>query len=185
MPALDINFLKKLTPQYKEYTIFVETGTLHGKTIENLAPYFNHLHTIEVFEPNYNISKENLKNIPNVKQYLGDSSIILPQLCKTLESSCIFFLDGHWSSGNTGFSKTHVPLYSELEGIMKNMNYKCLIVIDDVRLFGNFDGPCDWTNINKIQVLNAVKTRMKTYYYLPSRFHHEDRLIIELSPIPK
>tara|TARA_Y100000741_G_C18248669_1_gene556482 strand:- start:1930 stop:2106 length:177 start_codon:yes stop_codon:yes gene_type:complete len=53
------------------------------------------------------------------------------------------------------------------------------IVIDDVRLFDNFDGPCDWTNINKIQVLNVDKTCMKTYYYLLSRLHHENRLIIE------
>lgn len=180
MPALDINFLNLLEPQYNNYNIFVETGTLHGKTTKSLSKYFEILHTIEVYKPNYELSKLNLQNFPNIIQYLGDSSHILPEICKNLKKSCIFFLDGHYSAGNTGYQDVHVPLYSELNGIMEFMENNCIIIIDDARLFEKIDGPVDWSKINEREILNIVKTRIEKYYYLPSKLNKRDRLIIVL-----
>jgi hypothetical protein len=181
MPALDLNFLKSLTPSYNQYSTFIETGTLHGQTMENLSPFFEKLHTIEVYEPNHSISVKNLENISNVELHLGNSVKILPSICHDINNPAIFFLDGHWSSGHTGFEDVHVPLYDELGMIVQHMKCNCLIIIDDARLFGTVDGGIvDWSKINESQIIDTVKTRVKTFYYLPSRLHEKDRLILEL-----
>ena len=181
MPALDFEFLKSLVPSYTNFPVFIETGTLYGQTIKSLSPYFEKLYTIEVYEPNYELSKNNLKDIKNVEQFLGNSIKILPEICRDINQPTIFFLDGHWSSGHTGFDGVHVPLYDELREIVQTMKHDCLIIIDDARLFGKMDaGIVDWTKINEKQIINIVKTRLKTYYYLPSNLHPKDRLILEL-----
>lgn len=184
MPALNLDFLNTLNNSYKEYPIFIETGTLYGKTMESLSPYFKKLYTIEVFEPNYKISKNNLSEYSNVEQFLGNSVTILPDLCNKIEEPTIFFLDGHWSSGHSSFEKEHVPLYNELKAIMIYMKTKCLIIIDDARLFGKIDGGIvDWSKINEKQILDTVSSRMSTYYYLPSTLNKKDRLILDINPI--
>lgn len=183
MPALDINFLNLLEPKYNNYNTFVETGTLHGKTTKSLSAHFEMLHTIEVYKPNYELSKENLKNISNIKQYFGSSSNILPEICKNLNDSCIFFLDGHYSEGETGFQDVHVPLYYELDGIMKFMKNNCMIIIDDARLFEKMDSSVDWSKINENQILKIVNSRIDKYYYLPSILNSRDRLIVVLNSL--
>jgi hypothetical protein len=43
MPSIDINFLLELQDDYKNYSCFIETGTLNGETIFYVEPYFNKL----------------------------------------------------------------------------------------------------------------------------------------------
>ena len=50
MPSIDENFLKLLKTNYKNYNIFVETGTYLGETIFEMEKYFKELHTIEIKE---------------------------------------------------------------------------------------------------------------------------------------
>jgi len=101
-----------------------------------------------------------------------------------LNENAVYFLDGHYSGGGTGFGKKHVPLYEELETIMRLHKQKAIIIIDDYRIFDTLDGGiCDWTNINKDTCMNIVKSRLNKVYHLPSALHPEDRLIFELTSI--
>ena len=117
--------------------------------------------------------------------HLGDSSKVLTKLCPKIKNNAIFFLDGHWSGGNTGKGDKDCPLYEELQSIMSHFTHNCIIIVDDCRLFGK--GPnknneiCDWEDINTQKILMLVNSRMEKYYFAPSQHHEKDRLIILLN----
>ena len=191
MPSIDINWLKENLQNKninKEYPVFIETGTYLGNTIIPLESHFNELHTIEIKEQfiidaknKYN-GLRNRKNIINF--HLGDSSKVLAELCPKIENNAILFLDGHWSSGNTGRGDKDCPLYEELQCIMSHLKHNSIIIIDDCRLFGlgPNKGGCneDWEDINIENILKLVDSRMDKYYFAPSESHEKDRLIIFL-----
>ena len=191
MPALDINFFKKEVKNFNDnllsnYTTFDETGTYMGKTIFNLEPYFNKLYTIEIKEQFYKRAK-NLYNGNKINFILGDSSEQLISLCEKLETSTIFFLDGHWSSGNTGRGKKDCPLYEELGAIINSFKHNAIIIIDDVRLFGK--GPnignekCNWEDINYNKVLLIANMRLENHYFKTSFYDKNNRLILHINKI--
>jgi hypothetical protein len=65
--------------------------------------------------------------------YLGDSRKILNSIIEN-EDNILFWLDAHWSGGNTYGENDECPLIEELNVIFKfKKNYA--ILIDDARLF--------------------------------------------------
>ena len=187
MPSINIDWLKKNIQNNnvnKDYPVFIETGTFMGNTIIPLEKHFNELHTIEIKETFFNNVKNKYNN-SKINFHLGDSSKVLAKLCPKIKNNAIFFLDGHWSAGNTGKGDKDCPLYEELQCIISYFTHNCIIIIDDCRLFGK--GPnkkneiCDWEDINTQKILNLVNSRMDKYYFAPSEIHKEDRLIIYLN----
>tara|TARA_E500000318_G_scaffold112007_1_gene133294 strand:- start:47 stop:1300 length:1254 start_codon:yes stop_codon:yes gene_type:complete len=162
MPLLTINRLNSIVEKFEnsipdadEYTTFIETGTYLGETVREICPYFKNYHTIELSEYHYN--NLNLQS-PTLFRYLGDSSIKLPEILKKLkdDEKCVFWLDGHWSGGNTARGDKDCPLLEEIESI--NKLYKAnnaLILIDDFRLFGT-NITEDWSDITSEKVLNSL-----------------------------
>jgi hypothetical protein len=178
MPSIDKNFLKLLKTDYKNYPIFVETGTYHGETIFEMDKYFKELHTIEIKKEFYNNTKSRYKG-NKIHFYLGDSAIMLKKFVPILNEKTIFFLDGHWSAGNTGRGEKDCPLLEELNIINKNFKKEAIIIIDDYRDFGR-KWSADWSSITKNNVLSILKNRIIDHYHLPSKFHPEDRFIIKI-----
>ena len=193
MPSLNINFLNLLHDKFTNYNNFIETGTFHGETIFNMQPFFKNLFTIEIKKKFYDevISKYNNNNNNNnnnkINFFLGDSSFILKDIIKNINSQSIFFLDGHWSSGDTGKGKKDCPLYEELNDINIFFKYKGIIIIDDVRLFGK--GPnkkneiCNWEDINTEEIYKILNDRITDRYFLPSELYEKDRLIIHIKEL--
>jgi hypothetical protein len=180
MPALtelDIMNMMKFPCQ-----IFVETGTYFGKTTNIAKNIFQKVHTIEIKKELFENARAKFSNNSNVICHLGDSSILLEDICKTLDKPTCFWLDGHWSAGDTGKGLKNVPLYEELQLIIKNCSQKCVILIDDCRLFEKTD-PCvdGWELINKNTILEIVKSRLDSYSFYPSALHPEDRMVIVLN----
>jgi hypothetical protein len=188
MPHINIDFLKLLKNYdntfFTEYDTFVETGTHYGNTIFAMEPIFKDLHTIEIKKELYEHTKSKY-NGNKINFYLGNSSILLKEVCLKIKSPTIFFLDGHWSSGNTGKGDKDVPLYEELSNIINYFPNKGIIIVDDFRLFGK--GPSDnteivnWSNINKKTVLDIVSKRSECNYHLPSNMADDDRFIIHIN----
>ena len=103
MPSINNSFLYLLQDDYTKYKCFIETGTLNGDTIFALEPYFNKLYTVEFSEKYYiNTLKKYRGN--KINFLLGDSSIVFESLLTNITDKCIFFLDGHFSGGDTGQS---------------------------------------------------------------------------------
>ena len=181
MPSLDLLFLNKLREDYTKYNVFIETGTYYGKTINNMEPHFDRLYTIELSEYHYNLTK-NKYNGTKITFMNGDSSIVLSNLLINIDTSCMFFLDGHFSSHGTAKGDKDVPIYEELAIIKKYCKYNALIIIDDCRLFGT-KGPEDWSDINTDKILEILSDRIINYYYLDSEISINDRLIISITPL--
>tara|TARA_B100001142_G_scaffold236619_1_gene235098 strand:- start:664 stop:1242 length:579 start_codon:yes stop_codon:yes gene_type:complete len=191
MPAINENFLKLLKTNYKNYPVFVETGTYLGETIFEMEKNFKELHTIEIKKELYDRTKSKYKG-NKIHFYLGDSSTMLKNVVSDLNKKTIFFLDGHWSKGITGRGEKDCPLLEELNIINEYFNKEAIIIIDDYRDFGRkwttAEGrrlapekpTCDWSSITKNNVLSILKNRIIEHYHLPSGIHPEDRFIIKI-----
>ena len=179
MPSLDYVFLNLLHDDYTKYNCFIETGTLDGGTIFSLEPYFNKLYTIEFSEKYYNNTKNKYSG-SKINFILGDGSIVFENILPTITDKCIFFLDGHWSSGDTGKSEKDCPLVEEITHINNLFQNDAIIIIDDFRLFGLKSNE-DWSEINKEKLLNILQGRINKVYHLDSKCAKDDRLIIHIN----
>lgn len=184
MPHFNKDFLHLLKYYnddfFNKYPVFIETGTYRGLTTFAMEPYFNEIHTIEIKEEIYTNTKSKY-NGTKINFYLGDSSIILKDICKKVVTSAVFFLDGHWSAGDTGKGNKDCPLYEELENIIKYFKNSAIIIIDDYRLFGK--GPstnteiCNWEDISEAGVIKITLDRLLDTYIV------DDRMILYIKPI--
>jgi hypothetical protein len=188
MPSIDRNFLTLLRDDHSKFNVFVETGTYHGDTILAMEPYFNTLYTIEISQALYYNTKSKYRG-NKINFLLGDSSFVLEDITKNISEPAIFFLDGHWSLGDTGRGPKDCPLYEELHHINNNFKNEAIIIIDDFRLFETSptDGRqiIDWQNIRKDETLDILKSRITDVYHLPSNLSPTDRLVIHIQKIFK
>ena len=183
MPSLNLSFLKSLHDDYSNYPVFVETGTCTGETIFGMETYFNKLFTVELSEKYYNLTK-NKYNGNKINFIFGDSSKVFETLIPSLEDNCIFFLDGHWSSGDTAKGMKDCPLVEEIIHIKNFYKYKAIIIVDDFRLFGKGPGNGfneDWSDIKKDMLIEILGDRVTEVYHLDSSCAKDDRLIIHIS----
>lgn len=184
MPSINESFLNTLQDNYKNYPCFIETGTFLGDTIFNVEPYFDKLYTVEYSEKYYNNTK-NRYHGNKIQFLLGDSSFIFEDLLPKITDKIIFFLDGHYSGGDTGQSIKDCPLEEEITHIHNLFQNEAIIIIDDFRLFGldKSSGKLgeDWSKINKEKLLQIVKTRLNKVYHLDSEIAKNDRLIIHIN----
>ena len=176
MPSINIDFLRKLKKNYKEYSNFVETGTYKGSTILHMEKFFSKLYTVEVKHDLYEAAKQKYKG-DKINFYYGDSGQIFDEILTNIKGNSIIFLDGHFSGGCTGIGEKCCPLYEELNSIMLAHKDNAIIIIDDFRLFGT----SGWKEINLETTLELVKNRITDYYFLPSSLHEKDRLVINIS----
>ena len=113
---------------------FVETGTYYGNTSLWAAEHFDSVETIEFCEEIFQEAQNKLKNYKNIKCHYGDSRVILEKIIHQSNNNMLFWLDAHWSSGNTYGENDQCPLLKELEIIFSD-NRDHIILIDDARTF--------------------------------------------------
>ncbi len=127
----------------REYNcnVLIETGTYLGEMIEFQQDHFEKIYSIEISEFYYNFTMNRLKEYKNINILHGDSESELGKVIDSLskEDRVIFWLDGHYSGGNTGKGNQDSPIIFELETIIKD-NRDDIILIDDARCFVGKDG---------------------------------------------
>jgi hypothetical protein len=183
MPSLNRNYLNLLKGYNNDYPVFIETGTYQGDTTFAMEPHFSSIYTIELKEQFYNSVKAKYTG-SKINFLLGDSSVVLAEILPTIQESAIFFLDGHWSSGDTARGLKDCPLVEELTLINNLFTSAAIIIVDDCRLFGRgpTKGNCneDWTDISETNILNCIKDRVIDMYYLDSESAQNDRMILHI-----
>jgi hypothetical protein len=180
MPSLTLEEIQQYC--IKKPNIFVETGTYMGDTVNNVLSNFNKIYSIEL-SPNYSILAENrFKKYKHVSIVNGDSSKLLNHICKLINEPVFFWLDGHWSGGDTAQGSKDCPLLEELKAINENLKSDCIIAIDDVRLFGTHINE-NWLDITRQKILDIVTDRVISCKYYPSHLNPEDRMVIHLKPV--
>lgn len=114
-------------------TTLVEGGTYQGGTAKWAAENFDQVVTIENSPEMHRLASKNLEAIPNVLLLAGDTRQHLPELVAQRDN-LIYWLDAHWSGGQTYGQDDECPLLHELEIIFAH-DRNHVILIDDARLF--------------------------------------------------
>ncbi|HTC72567.1 MAG TPA: hypothetical protein VK655_06735 [Solirubrobacteraceae bacterium] len=130
----------------------VETGTYRGLTARGLAPLFERVITVELSRSLHARAAVALSEFPNVEAIQGHSADVLSDIAAA-HTPTLYFLDGHWSAGNTVGAENECPLLDELAAIGAGHPHDCLI-IDDARLFTSAPPPphdcAQWPTIEAI-----------------------------------
>lgn len=140
-----LSYKKQFNPK-----IFIETGTYKGEMLDSMNNKFEKMYSIELGKELYQKAKEKYKNSKNIALFQGDSGTILPILMKKVKEPALFWLDAHYSGGETvkGFLET--PVEKELETILNHPIKTHIILIDDAK---DFTGKRDYPTADKIKNL--------------------------------
>jgi len=131
----------ELFSKYNNNKIFVETGSYAGDGIQKaLDSGYSTVYSIELSKLHHNMCKERFKDNLNVVLIEGDSCEVLESVISNIEEPITFWLDGHYSCGNTAKGKYWSPLMQELEVIDNHKIKTHTIIIDDMRCW-NKDNP--------------------------------------------
>lgn len=129
----------------KNLDVFIETGTYLGDMVFAQLKNFKKLYSIELSQDLYENATKRFLAHRRVKILQGDSSNVLKDVIAEAGTSCLFWLDGHYSGIFNGVQTAkgdkNCPVVEELSAIC-NSGYDQAVLIDDARLFtGNNDYP--------------------------------------------
>lgn len=156
------NLVRILQKECKADT-FVETGTFMGGTSVWASSYFKKVITIENSRAIFEKTSDTYKHIPNIDFLFGNSKDHLKKIVSNLNHTAIFWLDAHWSGGETYGINDECPLIDEIK-IINSATFNHIILVDDARLFvkppPRPHKAEQWANITQIiSELNVVKNR--------------------------
>jgi hypothetical protein len=156
---------------------FIETGSYIGLGIDlALQSGFEEIYSIELTEHYYNSCQEKFKGDDRIHLILGDSYFELEKLLNRFpEEPFTYWLDGHYSGGDTGIGIKESPLLKELEVILARKVPGELIYVDDMRLYRDFDQELNISNI--MRTINCGAPYADTWTE-PSAFDPKDILVI-------
>ena len=73
----------------------------------------------------------------------------MPEILKNIRDSCLFWLDAHWSGGNTSKGELQTPIMQELEAVLNHSKSEDhIVLIDDARFF---TGKNDYPTLERLE----------------------------------
>lgn len=133
-------WLRRFQTSYALETL-VETGTYQGTTVAAMLSQFERIYTIELDHTLWARASERFSKYPHVGVILGHSGDVLPTILAAISDRCLFWLDGHFSCGDTARGTRDTPIVEELAAIRSHFRKDHILLIDDARLF---DGTSDY-----------------------------------------
>ena len=141
----------------------VESGTFMGESTKKLAGIFEQVETIELSR--YIALKCWVRLLPyrNVRLRCGDSA----KLLRPSTEPTFYWLDGHWSGGETAGEQRQCPLLAEIEATSPG-TFGDWYLIDDAHLFTGpvppWLDPAQWPTVDQIRT--AVTEARRGYELL-------------------
>lgn len=126
----------------------IETGTFKGDMVARTRHLFERIYTIEIDSRLHAAACVRFQDDPAVFLLHGDSTYILPELVDQLGEPALFWLDGHYSGGETGKGDLETPIQREVECILQPSQLAHVLLIDDARLF---DGTGDYPTLSSLR----------------------------------
>ena len=114
----------------------IETGTLFGDMVEAMKDHFDQLFSIEISHELATKAKQRFAGKDKIRIIENDSAVALKSLVPEIRHPALFWLDGHYSGGNTGKGEKDTPIMEELATIYAS-DLDHIVLIDDARLFGS------------------------------------------------
>lgn len=137
---------------------FVETGTYKAGTASWASGEFEHVWTIEGYEPFYLRNMAAHSDKANLTMMLGDSRKMLPAALELFDGPALIWLDAHWL-GNTILSAGtdgECPLVEEIAAIHAS-GRQHFVLIDDAHCFqGSLPAESDrslWPNMTQVKAM--------------------------------
>jgi len=131
---LDAPLMERLIRLFNIDTL-VETGTYVGGTAELASDRFKEVHTVELSPKLWAQAQERFKGNPKIHCYQGHSGEVLSQITTKIQGRVLFWLDAHWSGGETALGSSKCPIREELAAIRNSGLKDAVILIDDIRCF--------------------------------------------------
>jgi len=152
--------------------ILIETGTYRGEMVYAAKDSFSRIYSIELSRKFYERAKSLFSEYGHITIYLGDSATVLPKILESADGPCLFWLDAHYSGGDTAKGDSDTPIWAELETISRHEMKKHVILIDDAR---------DFSGRNGYPTLEELKGFCKKRFPRHSMSVEDD--IIRISPV--
>lgn len=146
------------------HDVFIESGTYEGGAVSlALECGFKRIESVEISEKYASFCKKKFANNAEVSIIHGDSYTIFPKLCEDLTTPAMFWLDGHYDRFSDTMGVVKCPLLKELDSIKTSKIDYHLILIDDLRVFGNTN-EIDWgVDLNLEMIIAKIKEINPSY----------------------
>jgi hypothetical protein len=115
--------------------------------VEAQRKNFDRIYSIELNEKFWNKAVKRFKRSKHIQILQGDSGNVLDTIIKDLDENAIFWLDGHYSSGDTAKGEKDCPIYEEIDAIFRYKTLNHILIIDDA---GSFNGSGDYPTIDEL-----------------------------------
>jgi hypothetical protein len=155
--------------------VFIETGTYHGDTVAAIKDMYSNMISIEVDEALYKKACIRFAADKNVRIAFGDCAKEMPRILASLQEPAVFWLDGHYSGGETGKGEVEDPILISLNQIAAHSVREHVIFIDDARTFDGREGRPDISD-----VFNCIK-KIDSRYIIRIQ---NDIIIATIVPLP-
>ena len=133
-PYVKHTILRKHAREFNLDT-FVETGTYLGDTVYAMRRVCKKIFSIELSKELAKKARLRFSRYTNIQILEGDSTAILPQILKSIDTPCLFWLDAHFSGDVTVVGSSPTPILEEVKAIIEHSVKGHVIMVDDARLF--------------------------------------------------
>jgi hypothetical protein len=117
-------------------SVLVETGTFKGDMVFALKDAFEKIYSIELGQKLFEEAQKRFASTKHVTILQGDSGEVLEKVLREIKAPTLFWLDGHYSSGETARGALDTPIVQEITHIARHpLREKHVVLVDDARCF--------------------------------------------------
>ena len=120
--------------------VLVETGTYKGDMVQAMLGRFKQIISIELGDDLCAAARERFRDRTDVELIHGDSGTQIATVVERLTTPALFWLDGHYSAGDTAKGSLDTPIYQELACTFAPGVPDHVVLVDDARCFGRDAG---------------------------------------------
>ena len=143
-PLEKVKIVKEYAKKFNIET-FIETGTYKGAMVNAIKDEFKNIYSIELSKKLHEEANNKFSQYSHIKIIQGDSGKVLPKLLKNIKQPSLFWLDAHYSLGETARATLDCPILEEIRAILSHNIKNHIVLIDDAWGFGMFK---DWPKLN-------------------------------------
>lgn len=119
---------------------FVETGTFKGDTLAAVAATGIRSISVELSPEYFDRANQRFAGMRHVELHQGDAGDVLPRIVATLQEPALFWLDGHYSAGETAHGALASPVSAEVQCVLDSPVPGHVMLIDDAHEFTGAGG---------------------------------------------
>lgn len=138
---------------------FIETGTFKGDTLASVAETGIRSISVELSPEYFDRANQRFAGVHNVELHHGDAGDVLPRIVATLLEPALFWLDGHYSAGETAHGILASPVSAEVRSILDSPVKGHVMLIDDAN---EFTGAGGYPELGKFLTAIAETGRYRT-----------------------